>query len=91
MRSKRRAWTFLAGGWILQNYLWIYDKTSICDPENDFLKKSWKNYDTVVVQIYLASYGIGKSLSFLWKVNAKHHTQTKWWYIRKMCPTIFEN
>jgi hypothetical protein len=91
MRSIRRAWTFLARGWILQNYLWIYDKTSICDPENDFLKKSWENYDTVVVQIYLASYWIGKSLSFLWKVNAKHHTHKKWWYIRKMCPTIVEN
>jgi hypothetical protein len=49
MRSKRRAWTFLARGWILQNYLWIYDKTSTCEPENDFLKKSWANYDTVVV------------------------------------------
>jgi hypothetical protein len=56
MWSKRRAWTFLARGWILQNYLWIYDKTSICDPEN---------YDTVVVQIYLASYWICKSLYFL--------------------------
>jgi hypothetical protein len=39
MRSKRRAWTFLARGWILQNYLWIYDKTSTCEPEMIF----WKN------------------------------------------------
>jgi hypothetical protein len=36
MRSKRRAWTFLARGWIFQNYLWIYDKTSTCKPKNDF-------------------------------------------------------
>jgi hypothetical protein len=55
MRSKRRAWTFLARGLILQNYLWIYDKTSTCEPKNDFLKKTWANYDTVVVQIYPAS------------------------------------
>jgi hypothetical protein len=39
MRSKRRAWTFLARGWILQNYLWIYAKTSTCEPKNVFLKK----------------------------------------------------
>jgi hypothetical protein len=39
MRSKRWAWTFLARGWILQNYLWISDKTSTCEPENDFWKK----------------------------------------------------
>jgi hypothetical protein len=77
MLLKRRAWTFLARGWILQNYLSIYDKTSICEPENDFLKKSWANYDTVVVQIYPASYWIGKSLSVLWKVNAKLHTHKK--------------
>jgi hypothetical protein len=77
MRSKGRAWTFLARGWILQNYLWIYDKTSTCEPKNDFLKKLWENYDTVVVQIYLTSYWIGKSLSFLWKVNAKLHTHKK--------------
>jgi hypothetical protein len=74
MRLKQRAWTFLARGWILQNYLWISDKTSTCEPENDFCKKLWANYDTVVVQIYLASYWIGKSLYFLWKVNAKLKT-----------------
>jgi hypothetical protein len=74
MPSKWRAWTFLARCWILQNYLWIYDKISTCEPKNDFLKKSWENYDTVVVQIYLASCWIGKSLSFLWKVNTKLHT-----------------
>jgi hypothetical protein len=77
IRSKRRAWTFLARGLILQNYLWIYDKTSTCEPKNDFLKKSWENYDTAVVQIYLASFWIGKSLSFLWKFNAKLHTHKK--------------
>jgi hypothetical protein len=91
MQSKWRSWTFLARGWILQNYLWIYDKTSTCEPENDFLKKSWANYDTVVVQNYLASYWIDKSLPFLWKVNAKLHTHKKWWYIHNMCPTIVEN
>jgi hypothetical protein len=77
MRSKRWAWTFLARGWIFQNYLWIYDKTSTCEPGNDFLKKSCENYETVIVQIYLASCWIGKSLSFLWKVNAKLHTHKK--------------
>jgi hypothetical protein len=39
MRSKWRTWTFLAKGWILQNYLWISDKTSTCELGNDFLKK----------------------------------------------------
>jgi hypothetical protein len=77
MRSKRRAWTFLARGWILHNYLWIYDKTSTYKPENDFWKKSWANYDTVVVQIYPASYWIGKSFYFLWKINSKLHTHKK--------------
>jgi hypothetical protein len=52
MSSKRRAWTFLASGWILQNYLWISDKISTCEPENDFWKKSWSNYDAALVQIY---------------------------------------
>jgi hypothetical protein len=54
MRSKRRAWIFLARGWILQNYLWISDKTSTREPKNDFffLKKSWANYDAAVVQIF---------------------------------------
>jgi hypothetical protein len=55
MRSKRQAWTFLARGWILQNYLWISDKTSTYEPENDFLEKSWANYDAALVQIFSTS------------------------------------
>jgi hypothetical protein len=82
MRSKRRAWTFLARGWILQKYLWIYDKTSNCEPENDFWKKSWAKL------WYSCSSNLPRFLlnrqefSFLWKVNAKLHTHTNnWWYI----------
>jgi hypothetical protein len=75
MWSKRRAWTFLARGWILHNYIYgSLIKHLLVNPENDFWKKSWANYDIVVVQIYRASCWIGKSLSFLWKVNAKLHT-----------------
>jgi hypothetical protein len=36
-------------------YLWIFDKTSTFKPKNNFWKKLWANYDTVVVQIYPAS------------------------------------
>jgi hypothetical protein len=31
------------------------DKTSTCEPENYFCKIFWANYNTVVVQIFLAS------------------------------------
>jgi hypothetical protein len=55
MRSKRRAWTFLTRGWILQNYLWISDKTSTCEPENVFVEKSLANYDAALVQIFPTS------------------------------------
>jgi hypothetical protein len=56
MWSKRQAWTFLDRGWILQNYLWTSDKTSICEIENNFFKNSWGSHDGAVVQIYPASY-----------------------------------
>jgi hypothetical protein len=46
---------FLARGWILQNYLCIFDKTSTCEPKNDFLEKSWANYDAALVQIFPTS------------------------------------
>jgi hypothetical protein len=36
-------------------YLWIYDKTSIFESKNDFWKKLWASYGTVIVQIYPAS------------------------------------
>jgi hypothetical protein len=91
MRSKRRAWTFLARGWILQNYLWINDKTSTCEPENNFLKKSWENYDTVLVQIYLHSYWIGRVCLFCESLIQSFIHTKKWRYIHKMCPTIVEN
>jgi hypothetical protein len=55
IRSKRRAWTFLARGLILQNYLWISNKTSTCEPENDFLKNLWAIYDAALVQIFSTS------------------------------------
>jgi hypothetical protein len=55
MWSKRRAWTFLARGRILQKYLWVSDKTSTCEPENDFLEKSWANYNAALVQIFPTS------------------------------------
>jgi hypothetical protein len=55
MWSKRRAWTFLARGWILQNYLRISDKIYTCELENDFLEKSWANYDAALVQIFVTS------------------------------------
>jgi hypothetical protein len=55
MRSKRRAWTFLARGWILHNYLENSNKTSTCEPENVFLEKSRANYDAALVQIFPTS------------------------------------
>ena len=38
MRSKRRAWPFLASGWILENFWCFYDKIDIYVPRNDFVK-----------------------------------------------------
>jgi hypothetical protein len=40
-------------------------KTSTCEPKNDFLKKTWANYDTVVIQIYLASAELARVCLFL--------------------------
>jgi hypothetical protein len=39
MRSKRRAWPFLARDWVLQKYHWIYDEIYTCEAKNDFWKK----------------------------------------------------
>jgi hypothetical protein len=77
MRLKWRTWTFLARSSILQNYLWISDKTSTCEPENDLWKKSWRSHNGDVVQSYPASCWIGKSLSFLWKVDGTNCMHNK--------------
>ena len=39
MRSKGRAWPFLASGWILENFWCFYDKIDTYVPINDFWKK----------------------------------------------------
>jgi hypothetical protein len=36
-------------------FLWISNKTSTCEPENDFVEKSWANYDAALVQIFPTS------------------------------------
>jgi hypothetical protein len=33
----------------------ISDKTTTCELENDFLEKSWANYDAALVQIFSTS------------------------------------
>jgi hypothetical protein len=40
---------------ILPNYLWISDKIDTCVYKNDFLQKTWANYEAPVVQIWPAS------------------------------------
>jgi hypothetical protein len=47
--STRRAWPFLAGRWILQSYLWIYDKIYIYVPKFDYwnnITKLWSIYSS---------------------------------------------
>ena len=68
MRSKLTTQPFLARGWILQNYWRISDEIDSCVTKNDFFKKSWANYEAVVVQIWPGSTWIGRYLSFLWEV-----------------------
>ena len=69
--SKRRAWRFLARGWVSPNLHWISNKTAYCESKNDFCKKSWA-YDNVhVVQIGPTSYQFGRHLSFSSGVDRK--------------------
>jgi hypothetical protein len=65
MRPKRQAWPLLGRDRILPNSLWIYDEIDSCVPKNDFLKKTWANYEAPVVQIWPASSWIGRYFSFL--------------------------
>jgi hypothetical protein len=71
MRSKQQAWPFLARGWVLENYHWIYDEIYTCEAQNDFLKKSWTYYEAPIVQIWPISNRFGRSLSFLWQTHGK--------------------
>jgi hypothetical protein len=77
MRSKRRAWPFLARGWVLQKYHWIYDEIYICEAKNDFWEKSWTYYEAPVVQIWPISNWFDRSLSFSWEIYGNHWTLEK--------------
>ena len=68
MRSKRRAWPFLASSWILENFCCFYDKIDTYVSRND-LKEQRANYKAAAVQISPASYWIGGNLSFSREVD----------------------
>ena len=69
--SKRRAWRFLARGWVSPNLHWISNKTAYCESKNDFCKKSWAYDNVPVVQIGPSSYRFGRHLSFSPGVDRK--------------------
>jgi hypothetical protein len=48
-QSKRRAWLFIDRGRILQKKMQIHDEIASCASKIDFWKKSWANYEAVVV------------------------------------------
>jgi hypothetical protein len=78
MRSKRRAWPFLARDWVLQKYHWIYDEIYTFEAKKDFWKKkSWTYYEAPVVQIWPISSCFGKSLSILNKYGIMNYMMTQ--------------
>ena len=75
MWSKRRAWPFLASGWILENFWYFSDKIDTYVPRNGFWNKR-ANYEAPAFQIWPASYWIGGNLSFSPKVDQNFWHQT---------------
>ena len=87
--SKRRAWRFLARGWVSPNLHWISNKTAYCESKNDFCKKSWA-YDNVhVVQIVPTSYRFGRNLSLSPWVDRKVWDTQVGTFVHLRWPIIF--
>ena len=90
-RSKRRSWPFLARSGILEKSQCISDEITYCVPKNDFCKKSWANYEALVVEIRHGSSYIGINLSFCRELAREHLDATSWRNILQIWSNILQN
>ena len=80
-KSRRRAWPFIARGWILRKYWCISDEIGSCVPKNDFYEKSRENYEAHVVQIWPVSTWIGRNLCFSKEVDETFSVAKIWLFV----------